>query len=481
MFCRRCGNQLQDLDAFCSKCGMKNEKEEKQEGTTITEVEIEATEQSHTEGKRPIKKKKTKGFIAVGLVLLILLMLILAGGEDTSPVELMPIMAQEMGREEIKKYLGSPDEVMYDEEDRYYYIYDNVLTVFGNKEKVANIVLTMSPNKDQDKYAIHEVKLGDSYSEMLTKYNNLEEQGEREGENLAIFGFSDTDEYKLAILGDKTTDIIKSVLLISSDTINEYMGIMNEDLSVDGVEEEQVAKEEIIEEVVANYISNEDILTLLSEAYGKVNNILTGYDYNSESKLDGYYPLLDDFDTYEKMDKYLEDYWSKGYTEVLLSEIAHMLKVVDGKYYMMAGDIGATTDFLSGIIISVENQDNKKIVLVDAKNSFGNSSQIEVSLVYEDKKWKVTDEMVGKVQLSDIYIEAVDSATLEPKESGITVESAKQIAVSNYPEYTDWSEGQLGENTYGDSCYVFTAFNGSDHYAIFVNQDGSCYARFVGM
>ena len=479
MFCRRCGNQLQDLDAFCSKCGMKNEREEKQEDTTITEVETEVTEQSHTEGKRPTKKKKTKGFIAVGLALIILVMLILAGGEDTSPIELMPIMAQEMSREEIKEYLGSPDDVMYDEEEKYYYVYDDTLTIFGNQEKVSNIALTMSPNKDQDKYAIHEIKLGDSYSEMLAKYSNLEEQEEREGENLAIFGFSDTDEYKLAIIGDKITDVIKSVLLISSDTINEYMDIMNEELSVDAVEEEQ--EEQVTEEVEGNYISNEDILTLLSEAYGKVNNILTGYDYNSESKLDGYYPLLDEFNTYDKMNKYLEEDWSKGYTEVLLSEISHMLKLVDGKYYMRAGDIGPTTDFLSGIIISVENQDNRKIILVDAKNSFGNSSQIEVSLVYEDKKWKVTDEMVGKVQLSDIDIEAVDLTTLESKESGMTMESAKQIAVSSYPEYTDWSEGQLGENTYGDSCYVFTAFNGSDRYVIFVNQDESCYARFVGM
>lgn len=491
MVCRKCGNEMQNDDVFCSKCGMKNEGEDVQKDATV--LESETVKGLQVDSGQIKKNKRKRRFIVGGIIFVLVIIFMLAGGEEASPIELMPIMAREMSRQEIKDYLGEPDEIMYDDEEKYYYIYDDVLTIMGSNEKLSNMALTMSPNIDQNKYKLHEVKLGDSYSDIIRTYN-VQEKGEREGENMAILGFSDTDEYKLAVLGDKSTDIIKTILLLSEDTINEYMDTTNQESNLDLIEEEQVTEnieeiepvepkkeEQVVEEIKANYIDHEAILKLLSQAHDKVNNILSGYDYESESELDGYYPLSNDFNTYEKMRNYLSTEWCEGYTEVLLSEISYMLKLVDGKYYMMAGDIGPTTDFNSGIILSVQDQGNKKVVLLDAKNSFGNSSQIECALVYENEKWKVTDDRVGQVQKSDIYIESVDSASLRSEESGMSVASAKQIALSNYPQYTNWSQGEMGENTYGDPCHVFTAFDGENRYVIFVGEDGSCYARFVGM
>lgn len=488
MFCRKCGNEMQDKDVFCSKCGIKNEgKDVQKEDTGLESKNVKSLQVDSGKVKKNKRKRK---FIIGGIVVALGMLFMLSGGDEASPIELMPIMAREMNRQEIKDYLGDPDEIMSDDEESYYYIYDNVLTIMGSNEKLSNIALTMSPNIDQDKYTLHEIKLGDSYSDIIRKYN-VQEKGEREGENMAIFGFSDTDEYKVAVLGDKSTDIIKTILLLSQDTINEYMDVTNQGSNLDLIEEEQVIESaeevekieeaQVVEEIKENDIDNEAILKLLSQAHTKVNDILSGYDYESGDELDGYYPLLNDFNTYEKMKNYLSSEWCEGYTEVLLSEISYMLKMVDGKYYMMAGDIGPTTDFNSGIILSVKDQGNKKRVLLDAKNSFGNSSQIECVLAYENGKWKVTDDRVGQVQKSDIYIESVDSASLKAQGSEAPVAEAKQIALSYYPHYTNWSEGELGENTYGDPCYVFTAFDGNDRYVIFVEQDGSCYARFVGM
>jgi hypothetical protein len=63
-----------------------------------------------------------------------------------------------------------------------------------------------------------------------------------------------------------------------------------------------------------------------------------------------------------------------------------------------------------------------------------------------------------------------------------TIDTALSIAKANYPNFTDWSQGEWSEGVESEKCILFTAVSAKEQaiYAVFITETGGCYARYAG-
>lgn len=103
----------------------------------------------------------------------------------------------------------------------------------------------------------------------------------------------------------------------------------------------------------------------------------------------------------------------------------------------------------------------------------------------EDKLVKATEE--EKRQEEEKEPEVLSEAagygmTNEEYELMRAVVGTLNTAKAAYPEFTDWSGGEYGNNNYDEPCILFTAYSKEldGEYCVFVNEDDfSCSARRI--
>lgn len=109
---------------------------------------------------------------------------------------------------------------------------------------------------------------------------------------------------------------------------------------------------------------------------------------------------------------------------------------------------------------------------VDKNISFFNNNRKRIDAAIEMANNMGDDRLVGRDNIQQA-IEEVEESYNE------YISQAFQIAKESYPEFTEWTEGSFGENTFGESCIGFVAYSNElqGHYYVMVNDDGDCYAR----
>ncbi|MGH4139592.1 DL-endopeptidase inhibitor IseA family protein [Clostridium sp.] len=133
-------------------------------------------------------------------------------------------------------------------------------------------------------------------------------------------------------------------------------------------------------------ISNEDILILIANAYKADSDILhckqEGRQFGTTNGR-GYTELKQEFNSYEKINDYLEKFWEESHTDLFIN--TYNIKSIEGVYCAPIGD-GSNPDYSHGNVINVVDNGNKKNLIIEA-NEDGNIYKFNHTIIFENGKW----------------------------------------------------------------------------------------------
>ena len=107
----------------------------------------------------------------------------------------------------------------------------------------------------------------------------------------------------------------------SKDTVaeaSEYQNIKDKIPQTDNSKPELTTDETLVEEY--GQLTVPTILSIINKAYNAKYNVMMGGMYNMTPADDDYYPMSSEFNTYDKMEAYLSNFWETGYALVFLNE-----------------------------------------------------------------------------------------------------------------------------------------------------------------
>jgi hypothetical protein len=223
-------------------------------------------------------------------------------------------------------------------------------------------------------------------------------------------------------------------------------------------------------------LSDKAILSILNNAQESFFKVTRGI-----KALDNNYGILsEEFNSPDKLEKYLNLYWTKDSTKELIDFIG--AKYIENKYSIRLGD-APDINILDGGILK-RKQDEGRIYLTVKAYCFGEADNYNFELKFEDNKW-VVDYFEGSFsvigQPNEVKSKEIQNTEVKGKE--VTPEKAMEMVWSIVPNKAANTGVSFDHEDIKDGVkyYVIHAFdNMSTHVATrgwyYVNpKDGSIY------
>ena len=163
-------------------------------------------------------------------------------------------------------------------------------------------------------------------------------------------------------------------------------------------------------------LSDKDILTFVNNAQESFFKVTRNVEEFNNCGI-----LSEEFNSPEKLEKYLNLYWSKGSSKELMNFIG--AKYIDNKYCITLGD-APNVDILGGEILKIKQEENRIYLTIKAY-CFDEAYSYDFELKLEDNKW-VADYFEGSFgvigQPKEEKGEAIQNAELRSTE--VTIDKA---------------------------------------------------------